>query len=95
MTAYMIAQVDVTDLDRFKEYAALAGPITDKFGGKYLARGGELEVLENYIDGIRVVVIEFPNRQAAHDWYHSPEYQAAMKIRQEAAVGKFLIVEGC
>jgi uncharacterized protein (DUF1330 family) len=95
MTAYMIAQVDVTDAAEFKKYADLAGAVTAKYGGKYLARGGETEALENYEVGNRVVIIEFPDRAAARAWYESDEYQSAKKFRENAAVGKFLIVEGC
>ena len=94
MSAYMIAQIDVTDLEEFKKYAALAGAVTEKFGGKYLARGGATEALENYETGDRVVIIEFPDLVTARAWYESDDYQSARKIREDAAVGKFLIVEG-
>ncbi len=95
MSAYMIARVEVSDLEKFKLYAAAAGPVTQKFGGKYLARGGELAGLENFDDdGKRVVIIEFSDMNTAKAWYNSPEYQEAKKLREDAAVGNFLIVDG-
>ena len=95
MAAYMIARVDVKDLEQFKKYAEGAGAATAKFGGKYLARGGELVGLENHEDaGKRVVIIEFPDMDAAQKWYHSEEYQAARKLRETAAFGRFMIVDG-
>lgn len=95
MAAYMIARVEVTDLENFKKYAEGAGAATAKFGGKYLARGGELVGLENHEDdGKRVVVIEFPDMESAKSWYNSDEYQTAKKHRQNAAFGRFMIVDG-
>ena len=95
MSAYMIARVEVKDLENFKKYAEGAGAATAKFGGKYLARGGELVGLENHEDdGKRVVIIEFPSLDDAKAWYNSPEYQEARKHRENAAVGRFMIVDG-
>ena len=95
MPAYMIGRVDVTDLEKWKEYAAAAGPATDKFGGKYIVRGGAAEGLENYEDeGKRLVVVEFPDMDAARNWYNSPEYQAAKAKREGAGYARFTLVEG-
>jgi len=95
MPAYMIARVEVKDLENFKKYAEGAGVATAKFGGKYLARGGELVGLENHEDdGKRVVIIEFPSLDDAKAWYNSAEYQEARKHRENAAFGRFMIVDG-
>lgn len=95
MPAYMIGRVDVTDLDKWKEYAAAAGPATEKFGGKYIARGGALEGLENHEDeGKRVVIVEFKDMETAQAWYQSPEYQAAKALREGAGFARFMIVDG-
>lgn len=95
MPAYMIGRVEVTDLDKWKEYAAAAGPATAKFGGKYIARGGALEGLENHEDeGKRVVIVEFKDMETAQAWYHSLEYQAAKALREGAGFARFMIVDG-
>lgn len=95
MPAYMIGRVEVTDLEKWKEYAAAAGPATAKFGGKYIARGGALEGLENHEDeGKRVVIVEFKDMETAQAWYHSPEYQAAKVLREGAGFARFMIVDG-
>ena len=95
MTAYMIARVDVTDLDAWKNYAANAGPTVAQFGGKYIARGGELTGLENFEDeGKRVVIIQFPDVESANNWYHSPEYTEVRKLRANAGYARFMIVDG-
>ncbi|NNE22343.1 MAG: DUF1330 domain-containing protein [Rhizobiales bacterium] len=94
MSAYMIALVNVTDPEQFKKYAAAAGPATAKYGGKYLARGGETSLFEGEMPAERLVVIEFASREAAEIWYNSPEYQAAKKLREGAATGTFMAVDG-
>ena len=94
MSAYMVAMLTVTDPEEFKHYAAAAGPATAKYGGTYLARGGALSVLEGDLGRERVVIIEFKDKAAAEAWYNSPEYQAARKLREGAAIGTFVAVEG-
>ncbi|WP_113153676.1 DUF1330 domain-containing protein [Nitratireductor sp. OM-1] len=90
---YWIAHVDVRDPERYKDYVATAKPAFEKFGARFLARGGEWEGLEGTGRG-RNVVIEFPSLQAAHDCYNSPEYQAAKAIRNTVADADMVLVEG-
>lgn len=90
--AYWIAHVDVHDADRYKDYVAGAKPAFERYGAKFLARGGAYEALEGKGRG-RNVVIEFPSMQAARDCYNSPEYQAAKAIRQTVAEAEMIIVE--
>lgn len=90
---YWIARVDVRDPERYKDYVAAAKPAFEKYGAQFLARGGRYERLEGQVRA-RNVVIEFPSLEAAHDCYHSPEYQIAAGIRQEVADAEMVIVEG-
>lgn len=90
---YWIARVDVRDPERYKDYVTAAKPAFEKFGAQFLARGGRYERLEGQVRA-RNVVIEFPSLEAAHDCYHSPEYQIAAGIRQEVADAEMVIVEG-
>ena len=90
---YWIARVEVRDPERYKDYVSTAKPAFERFGAKFLARGGEYHVMEGS-SRPRNVVIEFPSVQAARDCYDSPEYQAAKRIRQEVADADMLIVEG-
>jgi uncharacterized protein (DUF1330 family) len=64
------------------------------YGGKYLARGGPMEILEGTWKPARVVVLEFPSLQRAKEWLDSPEYQAIRPIRQRYAKCDFVLVEG-
>ena len=90
---YWIAHVDMRDPERYKDYVATAKPAFERYGAKFLARGGTTVALEGK-GRARNVVIEFPSLQAAMDCYNSPEYQAAKAIRVTVADGEVILVEG-
>jgi uncharacterized protein (DUF1330 family) len=90
---YWIARVDIRDAARYPDYVAAAKPAFEKYGAKFLARGGAFHKLEGQVRA-RNVVIEFPSLQAAYDCYHSPEYQVAAAIRQQVADAEMVVVEG-
>ncbi|MCZ8543842.1 DUF1330 domain-containing protein [Mesorhizobium qingshengii] len=90
---YWIARVDVRDAEGYKDYVAAAKLAFDRFDAKFLARGGAHEKAEGP-GRARNVIIEFPSLAAAHDCYHSPEYQRAVAIRQKVADGEIVLVEG-
>ncbi|MCV0394692.1 MAG: DUF1330 domain-containing protein [Rhizobiaceae bacterium] len=90
---YWIAHVDVHDAERYKDYVATAKPAFERFGAKFLARGGDWEAMEGR-GRARNVVIEFPSAQAAKECYNSAEYQAAKAIRTTVADAEMVIVEG-
>lgn len=91
--AYWIARVDVRDAERYKDYVLTAKPAFERYGAKFIARGGAFTELEGQARA-RNVVIEFPSMQHAVDCYNSEEYQAAVKIRQEVADAEMVVVEG-
>jgi len=90
---YWIAHVDVNDPEGYKGYVTAAKAAFDKYGAKFLARGGACEATEGR-GRARNVVIEFPSLKAAQDCYHSPEYSAARAIRQKFADAEMVLVEG-
>ncbi|MGN6648666.1 DUF1330 domain-containing protein [Trinickia sp.] len=90
---YWIVHVDVTDQEQYKAYVAANADPIKKYGGRFLARGGRYEVPEGATRA-RNVILEFPSFQAALDCWHSPEYQAAVKLRQPASTIDLVIVEG-
>ncbi len=94
MPAYIIAQVNITDAQKYQEYAKLAGPAAAKYGGRFLVRGGAKTELEGSIPYQRIVVDEFPSVEAAKRFYNSPEYQQARAKRLGAADFNMVIVEG-
>ena len=94
MAAYLVANIEVSDPKAFGEYRQRVPATIAAHGGRYLCRGGAVEVLEGEFDAKRVVVVEFPSVSAARTWYASPEYQALLPLRLKAAKTMLLMVEG-
>ena len=94
MTAYLIANVDVKDVDAYAPYRDRARPIVEKYGGRYIVRGGEVDVLEGVPQINRLVILEFPDRTAANAFYNSQEYQEIVPIRIGSTDSRLFIVEG-
>ncbi len=94
MPAYLIANVDIKDVEKFKEYMKATPPIVRKYGGKFLVRGGDFEVYEGNWNPKRLVLLEFESMQKAKQFYDSPEYEELKKIRQSSAYTEWVFVEG-
>ena len=92
MPAYVIARMTVHDPEKLREYAALAAPHTARFGGRYLARGGDLICLEDTTCEDRVVIAEFPDKAAAVAMFADPAYREVAKLRQAASTTQMLTV---
>ncbi len=94
MAAYIIVHVDVHDMEQYKAYMQLTPDIVKSFGGKFIVRNGDKETLEGKEVEKRVVVLEFPNMEAGRAFYNSDAYQAAKAVREGAAEGTFLLIDG-
>jgi len=93
MSAYIIAQVSVTDTDGYAEYASQTVAIAEKFGGDFLVKGGASEQVEGSGKD-RNVIIKFATAQDAKTFYHSDEYQAILPIALRCSTRDMVIVEG-
>ncbi len=94
MPAYIIARIEVTDRDRYREYTDATPAAIARFGGRFIVRGGEILALEGPPETRRVVVIEFPSLDKAKEFFHSAEYSQIKKLRDGAATGQFIAIEG-
>jgi uncharacterized protein (DUF1330 family) len=94
MAAYLIVDIEVTDPAAFEEYRQKVPASIAKYGGKYLARGGQFEVLEGSWTPKRVVVLEFESMERAKQWYNSPEYRPLKLLRQKSAITNAIFVQG-
>lgn len=94
MAAYLVADIDVTDPAQFEEYKKLAPAAIAKFGGRYLIRGGAYEAVEGDWKPQRLTVVEFDSMDKAKAFYHSAQYQTAIKARAGAATMNMLLVQG-
>lgn len=94
MAAYIIVDVTITDPQRYEDYKKLTPGSLLPFEGKFIVRGGAAETLEGNWDPKRIVVLEFPNKQKAKDWWSSSGYAPAKAIRQAASTTQMILVEG-
>jgi uncharacterized protein (DUF1330 family) len=94
VAAYVIYQGEVLDPERYEVYKDKAAASILAAGGRYVIRGPEPEVLEGDPPAGRTVVLEFPTKQAAIDWYRSEDYTVARKIREGAARASMYVVDG-
>ncbi len=94
LAAYMITEIEITDPVRYEEYRKLVPASLEKYGGKFIARGGQVRTLEGDWEPKRLVVTEWPSVARAMEWYDSEEYREAKEIRHQASTGKMILVEG-
>ena len=94
MPAYVIVDIDVTDPTGYEEYKRLAPPSLALYGGRYLARGGDTEVLEGDWMPKRLVILEFTDLAHARQWIESPEYRPARQLRLRTARTNMILIEG-
>jgi uncharacterized protein (DUF1330 family) len=85
MSAYFIANIAIHDASEYQKYLDRVDEVFQKFNGRYLAVDANPEVLEGTWHYSRVVLIEFPDRDALKKWYHSEAYQEIVKFRLNAA----------
>jgi uncharacterized protein (DUF1330 family) len=94
MAGYLIARVNITDPEKYKDYMAVTPGLIAKYGGRFIVRGGEAVTLEGPEETGRVVVIEFDSLEQAKTMYESEDYQTAIKLRAGAATAQFIAVPG-
>ena len=94
MPAYVIVRVEVTDWDKYNEYLKVGPSTIGQYGGRFIARGGDIVTLEGPEETRRMVILEFPSLAEAKAWYNSKEYQDAKKLRSGASIGSLVAIEG-
>ena len=94
MPAYIIVEIEILDPAGYEEYKKLAGATVEKYGGKYIVRGGKTEVLEGDWKPKRIVVLQFDSPQRAKDWLNCEEYREPRKMRHRTARTNMILVEG-
>ena len=94
MAVYAVVNIQITDPDRYAQYREQAPPTIAHYGGKYLARGGKVEVLEGEWTPQRLVILEFESMKRFNEWYNSPEYAPLKRLRGETTLSDFVVIEG-
>ncbi|MFL2831601.1 MAG: DUF1330 domain-containing protein [Candidatus Puniceispirillaceae bacterium] len=92
---YLMVDININNIDEYKIYIEKVKPMIEKFGGKYLIKGGEIDAKEtNLWKPTRIVLVQFPNKISALNWYNSEEYKPLKKIRLNNATSNILFIEG-
>lgn len=97
MPAYIIADTEITEITdpvAYADYMKKVGPIIEKYGGRFLVRGGRHEILEEGWSPNRLAVVEFPDMTALKAWYSSPEYAPLLAVRKRITRNYLVAVEG-
>ena len=94
MTGFAIFNIDIKKPEEYKEYVSKVKPIAQKYGGEYIVRGGENQIVEGTWTYPRTVIIKFPTYEKALEWYNSDEYKPVKDIRLANSVGSNIIVKG-
>ncbi|MCX7894003.1 MAG: DUF1330 domain-containing protein [Burkholderiales bacterium] len=94
MPAYLVAEHLIADAERFEAYRRKVAPMIERYGGRYLTRGGSHRVLDGAWHPTRAVIIEFPDMAALMRWYESPEYQPLIALRRGAGTDVLLAIDG-
>jgi uncharacterized protein (DUF1330 family) len=94
MSAYVISEVEARDQAAMEAYRTLAAATIAQYGGRYLVRGGAAELVEGGPPPKTIIIVEFTSMERAREWYASPEYAEALKLRQTALERRLMFVEG-
>ena len=94
MVAYVISEVEARHTADLKTYRTLAAQSIVRYGGRYLVRGGAAELAEGEPPPKVIVIVEFPTMARLREWYASPEYAEALKVRRTALERRLIFVEG-
>ncbi|HTK09562.1 MAG TPA: DUF1330 domain-containing protein [Ktedonobacteraceae bacterium] len=94
MSAYYLVEVNVTNPELYEEYRQMVGPTLEKYGGKFLVRGGSTQTIEGDWAPQRIVILEFENSEQFQRWYYSPEYTTARNIRFRASTSQGILIQG-
>ena len=93
--AYILVDTKINDPVAYEDYKTAAQPIVEKFGGVYLARGGQMDIVQDDLWApTRLVLVRFPSTQAAHDFLNSPDYAPIKRIRLDNSAATLVVFEG-
>ena len=94
MPTYVVGDIHITNPAGYEAHVPRALATIARFGGRVIAGGGKIDLLEGDPIPERIFIIEFPNADAARRWYQSDDYQEALKARLSASHGRVFLIEG-
>ena len=94
MSVYMVIESRVRDAVCYGQYIQLVAPIVEKFGGRYLVRGGKVVPLGELWKPERMIILEFPAEENVWEWLSSADYQKIAPLREQGADTRSILLEG-
>jgi uncharacterized protein (DUF1330 family) len=94
MPVYLILDITIVDQDVYEEYVERVPAVVEKYGGRYLVRGGEVATLSGDWQPERIVIVEFDGSEQVQEFYASPEFQALLPLREQGTTSRAILVEG-
>jgi uncharacterized protein (DUF1330 family) len=94
MPAYFVVEIEITDMEAMAPYRDAVGATLTQYGGRFLSRGGNIELIEGGPEPKRIVLLEFADTGAFKRWYNSPEYQKILPNRLANSQARAFVVEG-
>jgi len=95
MSVYFTVEIkEIFDKEKYMQYVSKVPPIVEKFGGKYLARGGNTITIAGDWNPLRFIIIEFENIEKFNAWWNSPEYRAVAPLREQSAKTNAIVADG-
>ena len=94
MAAYVIVDVEITEAGLYGKFMEQVTATVESHGGKFVARGGKLEVMIGDWTPKRVAILQFDNMDQIHSWLQSPEYTALDDIRSRSSNINMVVVDG-
>jgi uncharacterized protein (DUF1330 family) len=94
MPTYVVGDIHITDPAAYQAHVPRALATIARFGGRVIAGGGKIDLLEGDPMPERIFIIEFPSAAAARRWYQSHDHQEALQVRQSASHGRVFLIEG-
>jgi uncharacterized protein (DUF1330 family) len=91
---YLIAEVEVVNPERYARYAERVPAIIEKYGGRYLVRGGQVSPMSGHWDPQRLIVMEFESAEQLKRCFTSPEYLEILPLREQSTASRAIVVEG-
>ncbi len=95
MKAYLVLDFSVHDLAGFMPYVSEIPAFIERHGGRYIVRGEPPTVMEGDWTPERMVILEFPSRDAAKAFLDDPDAQALFGVRHRTTTSKLVLVDGC
>jgi uncharacterized protein (DUF1330 family) len=94
MSAYMVIESQIRNAATYDQYIQLVAPIVEKYGGRYLVRGGQVTSLGDVWNPERMIILEFPGEENIREWLSSDEYREIASLREQGADTRAVILEG-